>query len=575
MLPEAAQHSARKEEALNGKTKKMEVMLNLPKSDDSAAAAAATAAAAANAVHTEDNSGSEEGDEHHPSFQVGLENSSERLHELQFSLVHHVAATNRSNTPLVSVDLEDDLVRIPVDSEVEEPPRRIDTDLIAAEIEAFASHEQNLLQEEELVGEDKDDCGVIISGIIPIQRMDSRDVVFDNRQKRAKVLAGKYVMGDVLGEGAFAKVKEAIDKDTLCRRAVKIMKRKKLRKVPHGEENVKGEIALMQRLRHRNVMCLVEVLHNDEKGKIYLVLEYCCAVLKDMLDGSHGGRFPAWQAHFYFSQLTDGLEYLHNTARVVHKDIKPANLLLDTAGVLKIADFGTAEQLDPFAADDICTSSQGTPAFQPPEVAAPDSTSGSSADSASSFSGFKLDVWSSGVTLFNFVTGDYPFSGDTIFRLFEDIARCEYDVPKDLVDPVLESLIHGMLTKNPSERLSLLDVRSHDWMRKKHPCSSPPVTVRPRDGDPTLSTTVIPYLCDLHYGSQLLKEANSQLEFVTEHQLHEMQQQRGEGGEEDEEGEAGEKGKEDFESRASLAARKAEKTTRCIKVRKISGCVIS
>ncbi len=541
----------------------MEIMLNLPTAmgdNSSSAAAAATAAASA----ANNNSGSEEGDEHHPSFQVGIDNSSERLHELQFSLVHHVAATNRSNTPVVSaIDLEDDLVRIPIDSEVKKPPRRMDTDLIAAEIEAFVLHEQKLLQEQELVGEDEDDCGAIISGIIPIQRMDSRDVIFDNRQKKAKVLAGKYVMGDVLGEGAFAKVKEAIDKETLCRRAVKIMKRKKLKKVPHGEENVRGEITLMQRLRHHNVMRLVEVLHNDEKGKIYLVLEYCCAVLKDMLDDSHGGRFPAWQAHFYFAQLTDGLEYLHNTARVVHKDIKPANLLLDTAGMLKIADFGTAEQLDLFAIDDACTSSQGTPAFQPPEVAAPDSTSDSGADSASSFSGFKLDVWSSGVTLFNFVTGDYPFSGDTIFRLFEDIARCEYDIPKDLVDPVLESLIHGMLTKNPCERLSLLDVRSHDWMRKKHPCSSPPVTVRLRDGDPTLSTTVIPYLCDLHYGSQLLNEANSQLELVTEHQLHKMQQQREENREEE---------GEDFESRVE---RKAEKTTGCIKVRKISGCVIS
>ena len=84
---------------------------------------------------------------------------------------------------------------------------------------------------------------------------------------------------------------------------------------------------------------------------------------KDMLDKSPVGKFPPWQAHFYFCQLIEGLEYLHSH-RVIHKDIKPGNLLLDTTGVLKIADFGVAELLDRFAPNDTCRTSQGTPAFQ-------------------------------------------------------------------------------------------------------------------------------------------------------------------------------------------------------------------
>ena len=76
------------------------------------------------------------------------------------------------------------------------------------------------------------------------------------------------------------KVKEAIDQRTLCRRAVKIMKRRKLRRIPHGEENAESEIRLLASLDHKNVMKLIEVFHNEEKGKIYIVLEYCCAVLK-------------------------------------------------------------------------------------------------------------------------------------------------------------------------------------------------------------------------------------------------------------------------------------------------------
>merc|ERR1719319_604537 len=157
-----------------------------------------------------------------------------------------------------------------------------------------------------------------ISKLIAIRRVDSRDVVYETKRKQTKLL-GRYVMGDVLGEGSYAKVKEAIDSETLVRRAVKIMKKRKLRKIPNGEANVEREIKLLKELCHRNVMKLIEVMYNEEKGKIYMVLEYCCAVLKDMLDQTPGKRFPVWQAHDYFHQLVLGLDYLHSKGRS-HRD---------------------------------------------------------------------------------------------------------------------------------------------------------------------------------------------------------------------------------------------------------------
>ena len=69
-------------------------------------------------------------------------------------------------------------------------------------------------------------------------RVDSDQIVYQPRHKRAKLI-GKYVMGDTLGEGSYGKVKECLDSETLCRRAVKILKKKKLRKIPNGEANVK------------------------------------------------------------------------------------------------------------------------------------------------------------------------------------------------------------------------------------------------------------------------------------------------------------------------------------------------
>ncbi|XP_038597720.1 serine/threonine-protein kinase STK11-like, partial [Tachyglossus aculeatus] len=106
-----------------------------------------------------------------------------------------------------------------------------------------------------------------------------------------------------------------------------------------------------------------------------------------MLDSITEKRLPVFQAHGYFRQLTDALEYLHSQGNI-HKDIKPGNLFLTTNGMLKISDLGVAEALNPFIEDDTCRTSQGSPAFQPPEIA----------NGLETFSGFKMDIWSAGIT---------------------------------------------------------------------------------------------------------------------------------------------------------------------------------
>jgi serine/threonine-protein kinase 11 len=141
-------------------------------------------------------------------------------------------------------------------------------------------------------------------------------------------------------------------------------------------------------LKHKNVIELLDVLFNDEKQKMYLIMEYCVGELQKMLESVPDKKLPIFQAHNYFQQLISGLEYLHSRG-IIHKDIKPGNLLLTLDHSLKISDFGVAEQLDSFAPNDECTTGQGSPAFQPPEIA----------NGHESFSGFKVDIWSTGVTL--------------------------------------------------------------------------------------------------------------------------------------------------------------------------------
>ncbi|KAA0197371.1 hypothetical protein HAZT_HAZT007810 [Hyalella azteca] len=174
-----------------------------------------------------------------------------------------------------------------------------------------------------------------------IQRLDSGDIIYSNPNAKFK-LVGPYVMGGKLGEGSYAKVKECQHSETLERCAVKILKEKTLRKIPHGKENVIREIKLLRNLHHKNVVKLHDVIYNEEKGKTYMMMEYCVVGLQELLEKSPENKFPVWQAQGFFLQLIEGLEYLHSRG-VIHKDVKPGNLLLSCDKTLKITDFGVAE----------------------------------------------------------------------------------------------------------------------------------------------------------------------------------------------------------------------------------------
>ena len=162
------------------------------------------------------------------------------------------------------------------------------------------------------------------------------------------------------------------------------------------------------------------------------------------------------------------------------------------------------------------------------------------------------------------------------------------------VDPVLESLIVGMLATDVDDRFTILQIKDHDWLKKKHPMDAPSVTITPRDPeDPMMSTTVIPYLVDLHFGDeasnqlmvnheQILDEQFEQQnenhgqkkDFITEHDLREQSRLK-EIERQDRETRNANISSGGRAGRAHILQAEKNKPTKCIKVKKMSNCSIS
>mmetsp|Transcript_35600 Transcript_35600/g.74767 ORF Transcript_35600/g.74767 Transcript_35600/m.74767 type:complete len:371 (-) Transcript_35600:14-1126(-) len=280
-----------------------------------------------------------------------------------------------------------------------------------------------------------------------------------HKGKKEFKMVGNYMMGEVIGEGTQGKVRQALHSETLRRVAIKIVHIRQLRKVRNAEESMRREMAIHRRLKHRNVVELIEDFRIEEKEKWYVVLELVTGgSLQDILDASPETRMSDTHIRRFILQLLEGLDYCHSKG-VVHRDIKPSNLMVNTDGVLKICDFGVAEELNTFEQEDNCTKSRGSPAFQPPEVAS---------GSHERFSGFKVDVWATGISLFLLATGSVPFEGTSLINLFENIAKGEFEVPECLqAKPQLLRLVRSMLAHDQTARASVKEALADAWLNEQ------------------------------------------------------------------------------------------------------------
>jgi len=268
----------------------------------------------------------------------------------------------------------------------------------------------------------------------------------------------QYAVVKDLEQGAFGKVKLCLNTTTNCLCALKCVNRKLLRRKyaargrDKGQQAIKKEIAIMKKLVHENVVRLHEVIDDEVGQYIFMVLEYVPGgPIYDSAEFQHAGMGEELAQH-YFRETCRGLDFLHIN-NVIHRDLKPDNLLKMTDGTVKIVDFGVSELFnDEDGNSPEVTSAVGTPAFLAPEIAMGGKARGKPSD-----------IWSLGVTLFFIVCGRLPFSGKTVNGVITAITNNDVVVP-DTMSQALRHLLHGILDKNPETRMTLEQIMVHEWV---------------------------------------------------------------------------------------------------------------
>lgn len=254
-----------------------------------------------------------------------------------------------------------------------------------------------------------------------------------------------FDLGKALGRGKFGTVYLAREKKSKFQIALKVLFKSQLEK-GGVEHQLRREIEIQSHLHHPNILHLYGYFHDAKR--VYLILEYTAkGELFRHLKNS--GTFSDSRTALYIYQMASALDFCHER-NVIHRDIKPENILLDDDENIKLADFGWAVHTPSSRRSTVC----GTIDYLPPEMIL-----GELHDS-------KVDNWSLGVLAYEFLVGKPPFHSETSTETFSRITKVNYSCPQTMKDGA-KSLIHGLLKKNPRDRMELRDVKSHMWIAEQ------------------------------------------------------------------------------------------------------------
>ena len=249
----------------------------------------------------------------------------------------------------------------------------------------------------------------------------------------------RYEVLAVIGRGGMGTVYRVRDRDLDEELAIKTV-RPELVTDPVLVERFKDEIRLARRITHRNVVRIHDF--GEWAGVYYLTMEYVEGItVRDLLDTR--GKLEVSPALAIGAQLAESLAVAHAEG-IIHRDIKPQNLLLDAAGVLKVMDFGVARLAQGGPGRTEVGLVVGTPAYMAPEQLMAEEVDARS------------DLYAAGVVLYECLTGRLPHAPGSLMSL---IAKMLHEDPEPAINlnpavpPALSALVARLLAKDPGDRV--------------------------------------------------------------------------------------------------------------------------
>lgn len=278
-----------------------------------------------------------------------------------------------------------------------------------------------------------------------------------------------FIASELIGEGAYSKVLRATHKPTAKEYAVKVVSKQMARKLGQERRLINEQVCLQMVIGHPFIARLASLF--EDESFLYFVIEFCpYGDMNNLIKIARRKNRALTKdtIRFYAAELVSALEKVHKEG-IIHRDVKPQNILIGDRGHLKLTDFGIAARVqspenikqtynleNSLDSADRRNSFVGTFTYMAPELIREEGAC------------FASDLWALGVILYQMFTGEVPFKGSSDYLLFQNILKGHVEFPKNFPSASGRDLIEKLLVTDVDMRLGAKgydDLKNHSFFR--------------------------------------------------------------------------------------------------------------